>query len=184
MAADAGQSARAASSARSLDLASADRPGADLPHASSTRSPPTSSDRVNALHTSTPFFDPAGITAATIAVVATTATVQTGSGRASGENDVAQAIARLRGGTTDQLYQALVARIGTEAQAAVRAQSTAQSLVDSIEDRRQSVAGVSLDEEMTNLIRFQRGYQASARTMTTMDEMLDTLVNRTGRVGL
>ncbi|HET6448670.1 MAG TPA: flagellar hook-associated protein FlgK [Conexibacter sp.] len=139
---------------------------------------------VNALHASTPFFDPTGTTAATIAVVATSATVQTGSGRASGENDVAQAIARLRGGTTDQLYQALVARIGTESQAAGRAQTTAQSLVDAIEDHRQSVAGVSLDEEMTNLIRFQRGYQASARTMTTMDEMLDTLVNRTGRVGL
>lgn len=139
---------------------------------------------VNALHTSTPFFDARGTTAATIAVVATTATVQTGSGRASGENDVAQAIARLRGGRTDQLYQALVARIGTESQAAVRAQSTSQSLVDAVDDRRQSVAGVSLDEEMTNLIRFQRGYQASARTMTTMDEMLDTLVNRTGRVGL
>ena len=139
---------------------------------------------VNALHTSTPFFDPRGVTAATIAVVATGAMVQTGSGRASGENDVAQAIARLRGGTTDQIYQALVARIGTEAQAAVRAQSTSQSLVDAIEDRRQSVAGVSLDEEMTNLIRFQRGYQASARTMTTMDEMLETLIMRTGRVGL
>jgi flagellar hook-associated protein 1 FlgK len=139
---------------------------------------------VNALHTATPFFDPRGTTAATIAVLATEATVQTGSGRASGENDVAQAIARLRDGSTDQLYQALVARIGTESQAAVRAQATAESLVSSIEDRRQSVAGVSLDEEMTNLIRFQRGYQASARTMTTMDEMLDTLVNRTGRVGL
>ena len=139
---------------------------------------------VNALHTSTPFFDAAGTTAATIAVLATTATVQTGSGRASGENDVAQALARLRGGGTDQLYQALVARIGTEAQAAVRAWSTAQSLVESIEDRRQSVAGVSLDEEMTNLIRFQRGYQASARTMTTIDELLETLITRTGRVGL
>ncbi|HKG38806.1 MAG TPA: flagellar hook-associated protein FlgK [Conexibacter sp.] len=139
---------------------------------------------VNALHTSTPFFDTAGTTAATITVLATTATVQTGSGRASGENDVAQAIARLRSGTTDQMYQALVARIGTEARAAVRGESTAQSLVDSIEDRRQSVAGVSLDEEMTNLIRFQRGYQASARTMTTMDEMLETLITRTGRVGL
>ena len=37
---------------------------------------------------------------------------------------------------------------------------------------------------MTNLISFQRGYQASARAMTTMDEMLDVLINRTGRVGL
>jgi flagellar hook-associated protein 1 FlgK len=37
---------------------------------------------------------------------------------------------------------------------------------------------------MANMIRFQRGYQASARVMSTMDEMLDVLVNRTGRVGL
>ena len=139
---------------------------------------------VNALHASTPFLDAAGTRADTIAVVATEATVQTGSGAASGENDVAQAIARLRGGTTDQLYQGLVARIGTESQAAVRAEATATSLVHAIEDRRQSVAGVSLDEEMTNLIRFQRAYQASARTMTTIDSMLETLITRTGRVGL
>jgi flagellar hook-associated protein 1 FlgK len=45
-------------------------------------------------------------------------------------------------------------------------------------------SGVSLDEEMTNLVRFQRGYQASARAMSTFDEMLDGLINRTGRVGL
>lgn len=139
---------------------------------------------VNALHSSTPFFDARGLTADTIDVVATERTVQTGSGTASGENDVAQAIARLRGGRVDQSYQALVARIGTETQAAVRAEATAQSLVTAVDDRRQSVAGVSLDEEMTNLIRFQRAYQASARTMSTLDEMLDTLVNRTGRVGL
>jgi flagellar hook-associated protein 1 FlgK len=41
-----------------------------------------------------------------------------------------------------------------------------------------------MDEEMTNMVRFQRGYQASARVMSTMDEMLDTLINRTGKVGL
>ena len=57
-------------------------------------------------------------------------------------------------------------------------------LTDSINDRRQSISGVSMDEEMTNLVRFQRGYQASARAMSTIDEMLDTLINRTGRVGL
>ena len=54
----------------------------------------------------------------------------------------------------------------------------------SADTRRQSVSGVSIDEEMANMIRFQRGYQASARTMSTLDDMLDTLINRTGRVGL
>ena len=50
--------------------------------------------------------------------------------------------------------------------------------------RKQSVGGVSMDEEMSNMVKFQRGYQASARAMSTMDEMLDTLINRTGKVGL
>ena len=47
----------------------------------------------------------------------------------------------------------------------------------------QSDSGVNIDEEMTNLLQFQRAYQASARLITTVDEMLDTLVNRTGTVG-
>ena len=42
---------------------------------------------------------------------------------------------------------------------------------------------MNIDEEMTNLLQFQRAYQASARLITTVDEMLDTLVNRTGTVG-
>jgi flagellar hook-associated protein 1 len=57
-------------------------------------------------------------------------------------------------------------------------------LSEAADSRRQSVNGVSLDEEMTNMIRFQRGYQASSRALSTLDEMLDQLINRTGKVGL
>jgi len=53
-------------------------------------------------------------------------------------------------------------------------QSTLQSLV---RQRRDSVSGVSLDEEMTDLIKFQRAFDASARVMRVLDEMLDTVVN-------
>jgi flagellar hook-associated protein 1 FlgK len=42
---------------------------------------------------------------------------------------------------------------------------------------------VSLDEEATDMIRFQHAYQAAARVITTMDEMLNTLINGTGLVG-
>ena len=63
-------------------------------------------------------------------------------------------------------------------------EQTSQSVLTSIDNQRQSVSGVSLDEEMTNLMKFQRGYQASARMMTTIDQMLDTLINHTGTVGL
>ena len=84
----------------------------------------------------------------------------------------------------DGTYRAFVARIGSDVREAVRQEANAQVLTDAVENRRQSVSGVSMDEEMSNLVRFQRSYQASARAMSTMDEMLDVLINRTGRVGL
>jgi flagellar hook-associated protein 1 FlgK len=74
--------------------------------------------------------------------------------------------------------------MGTEARDANRQVTNAEILTRSIDDRRQSISGVAMDEEMSNLVRFQRAYQASARAMSTMDEMLDVLINRTGRVGL
>jgi flagellar hook-associated protein 1 FlgK len=63
-------------------------------------------------------------------------------------------------------------------------ETNAQALLNAVSERRESSSGVSLDEEMTNLQRFQRGYEASARAMTALDEALDVLINRTGRVGL
>ena len=143
--------------------------------------------RVNAIHsgpTGVDFFDPTGLTADTITVVATEATVVRGSDGNAGTNDVAMALAQLRGGSQDRAYAALVAEVGGVVKANLNEEANQQSLVDAIENRRQSVQGVSPDEEMMNLIRFQRGYQASARTMTTLDDMLDTLINRTGKVGL
>ena len=102
-----------------------------------------------------------------------------------GSNDIATAVAALRdtSAATSQ-YGALVRQIGADASGATNAQSIAQAAVDAAEDRRQNVSGVSLDEEMANMLRFQRGYQASARAMSTIDDMLDTLINRAGRVGL
>jgi flagellar hook-associated protein 1 FlgK len=115
----------------------------------------------------------------------TAVTLRAGAG-ASGDNSAASALAELRGAPAgpDDLYARLVTRIGTEVADARRTTLNATALSNSIEDRRQSTAGVSLDEEMTNLIRFQRGYQAAARAMSTTDEMLEVLINRTGRVGL
>ncbi|MCL1905662.1 MAG: flagellar hook-associated protein FlgK [Clostridiales bacterium] len=52
-----------------------------------------------------------------------------------------------------------------------------------LDNNRTSISGVSLDEEMTNMIKYQHSYDASARMITTMDEMLETLINRMGVVG-
>lgn len=145
-------------------------------------------DSVNALHDpsgAVPFFSyTAGAEAATLTVAVTPAGVRASSDGSAGGNDVALAIAGLRGGAADSAYGALVSRIGTDMREARRLEGNARVLVESVDDRRQSTSGVSLDEEMTNLVRFQRAYQASARTMSTLDEMLDVLINRTGRVGL
>jgi flagellar hook-associated protein 1 len=137
---------------------------------------------VDALHTTTPFFS--GATAATIAVAVKPAAVETSSTGAIGGNDVALAIAGLRGGAADQRYATLVEQVGSDVQNAHNDQVNAQAVATAIGNQRQSVSGVSLDEEMTNLISFQRGYQASARALTTMDEMLDTLISHTGIAGL
>ncbi len=133
---------------------------------------------VNALHTSTPFF--AGTTAATLQVAVAAAQVQTSSTEGTGGNDVALAIAALRGGAAEQDYSGLVGKVGSDVKGARDEQTNLQSTVTAIGNQRQSVSGVSLDEEMTNLISFQRGYEASARTMTAMDSMLETLIDHTG----
>jgi flagellar hook-associated protein 1 len=110
--------------------------------------------------------------------------VDPGSG-ATGSTNFALAVSQLRdGAAADQPYRAFVAKVGSDVREAMRQEQNAQVLTDAVENRRQSVSGVSLDEEMSNLVRFQRSYQASARAMSTLDEMLDVLINRTGRVGL
>ncbi len=86
----------------------------------------------------------------------------------------------MRGGAVDQSYAAFISGVGSDVQSNQATQTTTQAVLDSIDNQRKSVSGVSLDEEMTNLIAFQRAYQASARVMTTLDSMLDTLINHTG----
>jgi flagellar hook-associated protein 1 FlgK len=133
-------------------------------------------------HLVKPFFS--GETAATLAVAVEPSEVQASGTEAAGGNEVAQEIAALRGGAAEQGYATLVEKLGSDVRSAKDEQTTLQGTVTSINDQRQSVSGVSLDEEMTNLISFQRGYQASARTLTAMDSMLETLIEHTGTVGL
>jgi flagellar hook-associated protein 1 FlgK len=135
-----------------------------------------------------------GTDAATIAVTVTAAKVAAASANGvPGDNsnalriaDVAydNTLAPLGGATIDDAYSTLVTKIGSDSQAATRAESNATALVDTLTNRRDSVSGVSMDEEMTNLIKFQHGYQAAARALTTMDDVLELLITRTGRAGL
>lgn len=83
----------------------------------------------------------------------------------------------------DTFYTAMTGSLGVQAQDAKRLTENQQTLVGQITNWREAVSGVNLDEEMTNMIRFQKGYNAAARVLTTMDEMLDKLINGTGVVG-
>ena len=56
-------------------------------------------------------------------------------------------------------------------------------LVQQIEYSKESIQGVSLDEEMTNMVKFQQAYDAAARVITTMDQALDTVISGMGVVG-
>lgn len=77
-------------------------------------------------------------------------------------------------------YGAVVAGVGVDGQQADRMVSSTGVLVDYLSNQRQSLSGVSLDEEMTNLVRFQKSYSAAARLVTMMDDMLETIVNKMG----
>jgi flagellar hook-associated protein 1 FlgK len=85
--------------------------------------------------------------------------------------------------TASEYLRSVSTQLGI-AVAQAQSQSDAASLqVTQADKQRQSVSGVSLDDEMTKMIQFQQAYNAAARMMTTMDEMLDTMVNRVGVVG-
>jgi len=85
--------------------------------------------------------------------------------------------------TFDDYLRNLIAKVGVQVTEAKRLSGNSQILADQIEYRRQSVSGVSLDEEMANMIKFQHAYNASARTITALDEMLNTVINSMGLVG-
>ncbi len=136
---------------------------------------------VNALQPSSPFFS--GTSAATIAVSATPSSIQTSSSSTSGA-DLAQSIAGLSGGAADQAYASFVAQVGDGVQSAENRQSTAQAVLTAVSNQRQSVSGVSLDEEMTNLIQYQQAYQASARVMNAINSTLSTLMSAVSGTGM
>ncbi len=86
-------------------------------------------------------------------------------------------------GSPDDFLKSLISNLGVDAQDAIRNKDNEGVLLKQIDFNRQGIMGVSLDEEMTNMIKFQQSYNASARLMNVMDEMIDLVVNRLGTVG-
>jgi len=107
-----------------------------------------------------------------------------------GDASIAEQIGQMRNdrsmfqeGKPEDFLKALIGNLGVDAKEANRNRDNQQSLVGMLDYKRESIQGVSMDEEMSNMIKFQHAYNASARMMTTMDEMLDVVINRLGLVG-
>lgn len=86
-------------------------------------------------------------------------------------------------GSPDDFVKSLVANLGVDKQEATRIFKNQTVQVDSIQTKKDSYSGVSLDEEMADMVKFQQAYNANARMLTTFDEMIDIIVNKLGLVG-
>ncbi|WP_039653424.1 flagellar hook-associated protein FlgK [Clostridium tyrobutyricum] len=81
------------------------------------------------------------------------------------------------GSTVDNYYDDLVNKIGSDEQESKNMVTYEATQLSNFDQSRESVSGVSMDEEMTNLIQFQHCYQANAKMISTVDELLDVVIN-------
>ena len=83
-------------------------------------------------------------------------------------------------GAPEDFMKSLVATLGIDSQQSIRHSENRDNIVKQIQKRRLADSGVSLDEEMANMIRYQHSYNAAAMMIITMGEIYDTLINRLG----
>lgn len=83
-------------------------------------------------------------------------------------------------GTPEDFMKSLVATLGIDSQQSVRYSENRENIIKQITNRRFADSGVSLEEEMADMIRYQHNYIAAARMILTMTEIYDTLINKIG----
>jgi len=113
----------------------------------------------------------------------------TGTTSAAGDGTIATAMSKLRdqsvaglgSQTTRGYFSALLSTVGRDIATAQNDRDTAYALGEQVESQIQDVSGVNLDDELANLQQFQRSYQASAKVLSMMDEMLGDLINMVKR---
>lgn len=88
-----------------------------------------------------------------------------------------------REASVKEYYTSVVGDLAVQVEESERMSTNTNVLLTQVESQRLSVRSVSLDEEMTNMIKFQHAYNAAARSMTTTDELLDRIINSMGLVG-
>jgi flagellar hook-associated protein 1 FlgK len=150
--------------------------------------------------TITPKFNPAAYMAVSAAVrqdvdriaaargkdVGGTGDVNTSNGIGDGTNALRIAGLRFKdamidsNSTFNDFYTAVISRVGTQGEESKDRVRNQETLLKNLANLRESVSGINLDEEMSNLVAFQHGYNAAIRVITAMDRMLETLITRMG----
>jgi flagellar hook-associated protein 1 FlgK len=128
-------------------------------------------------------LDPAGAANSISVRLTTPDEVAAGNSGAVGDNTIAQQIAELSSAKvvdgTDTLvgfYSRIAAKVGIEAGQNKLARNANEDTMTQLQNLRDGVAGVSLEEEMITLIQYQKGFEASAKLLATVDEMMDTIL--------
>jgi flagellar hook-associated protein 1 len=105
-----------------------------------------------------------------------------------GDGSAALAIAQLRTKpvmigqitTFDDFFAGAVSEIGLKGEQAEKSLDTQELILKELNSLKESVSGVNMDEELANMVKFQHGYAAAARFISTLDGMLDVIINRMG----
>lgn len=142
------------------------------------------------------YFVSSGTTAGTIALSSSinTSTLTAGAG-GSGDNSIATAIAAIASttfsttatpadaidGTVGSWFSTTVSNLGQALSGANSRVTDQQNIETLVRNQRDAVSGVNLDEEMADLMKFQRAFQASSRVFQTIDSLLDTVISSMGR---
>jgi flagellar hook-associated protein 1 FlgK len=106
----------------------------------------------------------------------------------AGDGSTALAIASLRNSNVmvgpyknfDEYFSQAVANVGLKGEEAERSFETEREIMKELETMKDSISGVNIDEELSQMIKFQHGYAAASRYISEVDEMLDTIINRMG----
>jgi hypothetical protein len=142
-------------------------------------------------------YDPAGrlaldsVVAGDTDKVAAARVPEAGGPPAAGDGETARQIADL---ATQAIFEAIaetpsgflsrtVQSLGAKGRDAGVFEEASKSVLLQLDAQREAVSGVNVDEEMVQLLQYQRGFEAAARFLTTVDGLIDTLINRVGLVG-
>jgi flagellar hook-associated protein 1 FlgK len=143
--------------------------------------------------------DPTAVTAANISVaikdpkaIAAAALSQSDTGgQISADHDVASQLYQLRLGVlqpdgtyadgADATYRKMIVVLGVQASTTSNSLTTQSAVSTQVDASRESTSGVNIDEEMTNMLQFQHAYAAAGQLVSTVQSMMDTLINMVGR---